>query len=67
MRPLLRVSSLEWDSEGLNWCPIEEFDRSPADRKETKAPTEVVYGRHGTLHLYRCWEDGEHPLQQMVL
>ncbi len=67
MRPLLRISRMEWDVEGVSWCPIEEFDRDPADREETKEPTGVMYGADGTLHLYRCWENGEHPLQQMAL
>lgn len=58
MRPLLTVSSGEWDGSSKSWVPLEDRDRMRARR--VNDPTGVYVGR-GLLRIFTCPTDPTHP------
>jgi len=60
-RPLLAITGLEWEADGLSWRPVEDGDDT--DRN----PTALQVGDCVTAQLYACTASFDHPpVQRMV-
>ncbi|MFE6055314.1 hypothetical protein ACFQ6N_31575 [Kitasatospora sp. NPDC056446] len=60
MRLLVTAASREWDNGNLSWRPVEEADDTT---RGLNIPTRVVLGRDGSLRVFVCTVDAEHPYQ----
>ncbi|MFJ4989263.1 hypothetical protein ACIP9H_36385 [Streptomyces sp. NPDC088732] len=61
-RPLLTVSSGEWDGGSGSWIPLEDRDRTgPAGLRRPSDPPMVQIGRGYNLQIYSCPTSFDHP------
>ncbi|MEV7770028.1 hypothetical protein [Kitasatospora sp. NPDC086791] len=58
MRLLVTAATTEWDGGNISWRPVEEAD-DLTDGLNT--PTQVVMGRDGSLRVFVCTVNPEHP------
>ncbi|MEW2634832.1 hypothetical protein AB0903_25110 [Streptomyces sp. NPDC048389] len=56
---LLTVASKEWDNGSQSWIPLE--DLATADAMGANIPTEVTVGRWGSMNVFVCPENADHP------
>ncbi|MEW9534652.1 hypothetical protein AB0B72_39540, partial [Microbispora sp. NPDC049125] len=61
-RPLLTVSSGEWDGGSGSWIPLEDrVSPGPAGLRRPSDPPMVSIGRGYNMQIYICPESFDHP------
>lgn len=63
---LLTIASSEWG--GRSWRPLEDrhFPDQGIEGLDVAEPTDVIVGRQGSLQLFWCPRDADHPLQMVT-
>lgn len=61
MRLLLTMDSKEWDGGSRSWMPVE--DRQSAGQSGVSKPTEIIVGAAGSLRIFVCPANPEHPFR----
>lgn len=61
---LMTIAGTEWQGDNHSWIP--EEDRAGVDAHDASAPTQVVVGRGGSMHVFVCSADPRHPVRLSV-